>query len=463
MGQNSTRKVSLRSVCKDEATLAAIRFKVDFVATPLRYRLLDFLRHFVVCRTDPAFHCAVCDTKWREQCGLAARRQGLRERADVSPQQHVFHRRVPTIDINLLQESAALITTSTHRRQRQSLLSHFYDAHFAPLLSEDTGGPAIDITAHHQLVHHLLQDVLTNLEQHYRANFPKWVRKYCRAKLEVNDDEVPLGGLAGMALGQPQAGNEGGAETDEEDQVHVTAKARKALAGLMTAALMGWRQLPLTEADLGGLAVPDALLARANATVAPLVAAWTARGIWPIQRGSRGLLQREPLCLPIRRWLATVYERLKTANPPAPPGEVRSANFAMKRAQTYALIIEASSMPLHIPLTNTIIQELLVNHKQLAAAEYAAAGAELLGSNATAVWQAATAAAKHAGGWKAFANVQQAAGAPAHHDAWRDCGFNFDWLKRLERGGGTFAYFMRTDGAAACMLLGVATAADAGA
>ncbi|PNW85985.1 hypothetical protein CHLRE_03g202225v5 [Chlamydomonas reinhardtii] len=152
MVQNtSTRKVSLRSVCKDEATLAAIRFKVDFVATPLRYRLLDFLRHFVVCRTDPAFHCAVCDTKWREQCGLAARRQGLRERADVSPQQHVFHRRVPTIDINLLQESAALITTSTHRRQRQSLLSHFYDAHFAPLLSEDTGGPAIDITAHHQV------------------------------------------------------------------------------------------------------------------------------------------------------------------------------------------------------------------------------------------------------------------------------------------------------------------------
>lgn len=69
-----------------------------------------------------------------------------------------------------------------------------------------------------QLVHHLLQDVLTNLEQHYRANFPKWVRKYCRAKLEVNDDEVPLGGLAGMALGQPQAGNEGGAETDEEDE-----------------------------------------------------------------------------------------------------------------------------------------------------------------------------------------------------------------------------------------------------
>lgn len=185
--------------------------------------------------------------------------------------------------------------------------------------------------------------------------------------------------------------------TPRRQQVHVTAKARKALAGLMTAALMGWRQLPLTEADLGGLAVPDALLARANATVAPLVAAWTARGIWPIQRGSRGLLQREPLCLvsaaadllcglqPIRRcavlgvhaypfacwyvcrgpevvcaqscrWLATVYERLKTANPPAPPGEVQSANFAMKRAQTYALIIEASSMPLHIPLTNTIIQ-----------------------------------------------------------------------------------------------------------
>ena len=43
----STRKVSLRSVCDNDDTLAAIRFIVEYVATPLRVRLLDFLRHWM--------------------------------------------------------------------------------------------------------------------------------------------------------------------------------------------------------------------------------------------------------------------------------------------------------------------------------------------------------------------------------------------------------------------------------
>ena len=42
-----------------------------------------------------------------------------------------------------------------------------------------------------QLAHHLLQDVLTNLEQHYCANFMRWVRKWSRAVLEVPDEQLP--------------------------------------------------------------------------------------------------------------------------------------------------------------------------------------------------------------------------------------------------------------------------------
>ncbi|PNW80324.1 hypothetical protein CHLRE_07g312817v5 [Chlamydomonas reinhardtii] len=52
-----TRKVSLRTVCDNDDTLAAIRFVVDHVATPLRVRLLDFLRHFLVAMCDPHWHC----------------------------------------------------------------------------------------------------------------------------------------------------------------------------------------------------------------------------------------------------------------------------------------------------------------------------------------------------------------------------------------------------------------------
>ena len=76
MDNISTRKLPLRSVCQDEDTLAGIRYIVEFVATPVRVRLLDFLRHFVVCRTDPTFHCATCKAEWQFECGLAQRRHG---------------------------------------------------------------------------------------------------------------------------------------------------------------------------------------------------------------------------------------------------------------------------------------------------------------------------------------------------------------------------------------------------
>lgn len=65
----------------------------------------------------------------------------------------------------------------------------------------------------------------------------------------------------------------------------------------MTAALMGWRALPLTEGDLEGLTLPPGLLARANALLAVKVNTWTAHGIWPIQKGNRDLLKHEPLLL----------------------------------------------------------------------------------------------------------------------------------------------------------------------
>jgi hypothetical protein len=82
-----------------------------------------------------------------------------------------------------------------------------------------------------------------------------------------------------------------------DQQVQVTTRAVRTLASKMTAALMGWRQLPLADEDLGGLTVPAALLARANSTVESMVNAWTARGIWPVQQGNRDLLQRQPLLL----------------------------------------------------------------------------------------------------------------------------------------------------------------------
>jgi hypothetical protein len=184
-----TRKVPLRSVCRNADTSAAIRFVVEHVATPLRVRLLDFLRHFVVCRTDPTFRCATCDAAWQQECGLAPRRPGrkllvlllllfcccyfavaaavaargvehsgipplstVRERAPTEAHQDRLHQRLPPIDINLLQAALALVTTSKQLRQRHGLLAHFYEAHFAPLLCEDLGGPVVDITAHHQVV-----------------------------------------------------------------------------------------------------------------------------------------------------------------------------------------------------------------------------------------------------------------------------------------------------------------------
>lgn len=38
-----------------------------------------------------------------------------------------------------------------------------------------------------QLVHQLLQDILVNLQEHYRRNFKGWVRKWCRVMLEVGN------------------------------------------------------------------------------------------------------------------------------------------------------------------------------------------------------------------------------------------------------------------------------------
>jgi hypothetical protein len=72
-----------------------------------------------------------------------------------------------------------------------------------------------------QLLHHLLGDVLTNLEEHYRVNFVRWVRKYCRSVLEVDDEEVPLAGLAGTWMVQlPPGGDEEDAEdADDGGQV----------------------------------------------------------------------------------------------------------------------------------------------------------------------------------------------------------------------------------------------------
>ena len=96
-------------------------------------------------------------------------------------------------------------------------------------------------------------------------------------------------------------------------------------------------------------------------------------------------------------------------------------------------------------------QELLVNRQQLAAAHSAAAGAELFGSGAAAVSQAAADAAARAGGWKAFSNVQRAGGPTDSAEAWRLGGFDF---RRLERNGRhAFAGFLRTDGAAACVAI----------
>ena len=71
----------------------------------------------------------------------------------------------------------------------------------------------------------------------------------------------------------------------------------KALASLMTAALMGWRELPLTEGDMGGLAVPAGLLDRANVKATALVQTWKARGLHPVQAGQQRLLDRDPLLL----------------------------------------------------------------------------------------------------------------------------------------------------------------------
>ena len=70
--KTSTRKVSLRSVCNNDDTLAAIRFVVEHVATPLRVRLLDFLRHFLVAMCDPDWRCEVCQQRWRRESGLDA-------------------------------------------------------------------------------------------------------------------------------------------------------------------------------------------------------------------------------------------------------------------------------------------------------------------------------------------------------------------------------------------------------
>ena len=73
--RTATRKVPLRSVCRNGDTIAAIKLTVDHVATPLRVRLLDFLRHLVVCLCDPSFKaCEECERAWRQHCGAESAR-----------------------------------------------------------------------------------------------------------------------------------------------------------------------------------------------------------------------------------------------------------------------------------------------------------------------------------------------------------------------------------------------------
>ena len=165
----------------------------------------------------------------------------------------------------------------------------------------------------------------------------------------------------------------------------------------MTAALMGWREEPLDAlGDDAPIAAGAALLMRARALVDAKKEEWTARGLWPVQQGHRDLLKTDPLLLVsaaadllrdlvprhrcekeqieraaemcddllylksafvlARRWLAGEYQRVRTADPPSPRGEVVKAKFAMKRARPFALVVEGSYMPMHVPLTTTTLQ-----------------------------------------------------------------------------------------------------------
>lgn len=76
----------------------------------------------------------------------------MRPRTLNESQQQRLKRGHPEITLGLLQEAAALLTTSKQpRKHGAGLLAHFYAKHFAPHLSNDAGGPPVDITAHHQV------------------------------------------------------------------------------------------------------------------------------------------------------------------------------------------------------------------------------------------------------------------------------------------------------------------------